>query len=276
MSKEQDGAHVIVIGNEKGGAGKTTTSIHLIIFLLKIGFRVASFDADIRQKSLTRYIENREKYCQAHSLNLKMPKHKVLEESTAANNATKEMEEKENFLAAFNPVLLENDFIIIDTPGSNTYISRLAHSYADTIVTPINDSFLDLDVLGQVNPDNFNIIKPSFYSELIWKQKIERAKREKSEINWVVLRNRLSNLDATNKRNVGEALSILSNKVGFRIAEGFKERVIFRELFLHGLTLLDLGSDISDIKMTLSHVAAKEELKNFLKELNIEKINKVI
>ena len=267
-----DNAHIIVIGNEKGGAGKTTTSVHLIIYLLKLGFSVASFDADTRQKSLTRYLENRQKYNNQNNLYLELPNHQVFTLSNETNKDLIELEEKNHFLDLIMPASKNHDFIVIDTPGSNSYISTLAHSHADTIITPINDSFLDLDVLGQFDPLNKNI-RPSFYSEVIWKQKIERARRDKAEINWIVLRNRLSNLDANNKRKVSDAVKKLSNKVGFKVAQGFKERVIFKELFLSGLTLLDLSQDIQDIKMTISHLAAREELKTFLKELKINKLS---
>jgi chromosome partitioning protein len=263
--------HIIVIGNEKGGAGKTTTSIHLIIYLLKLGFSVASFDADVRQKSLTRYLENRQKYNELNKIYLEMPNHQVFTVSNANNKEIIELEETEHFTNLITEASKNHDFIVIDTPGSNSYISTLAHSHADTIITPINDSFLDLDVLGQIDASN-KTIRPSFYSEVIWKQKIVRARRDKKEINWIVLRNRLSNLDANNKRKVGDALKKLSNKVGFKIAEGFKERVIFKELFLSGLTLLDLSEQITEFKMTISHLAAREELKIFLKELKINKL----
>lgn len=269
-------AHIIVIGNEKGGAGKTTTTIHLLAYLLKLGFRVTSFDLDSRQRSLTRYIENRIKYSNNKELKLSMPIHYLISESNALNISIKEKEEEQNFLENFNEALENSDFIVIDTPGSNTFLSRLAHSYADSIVTPVNDSFLDLDVLAEFDPNSVNIIKPSIYSETIWKQKIERAKRDKGQINWLVVRNRLSNLDAKNKRNVGDAILKLANKVGFRVSDGFSERVIFKELFLYGLTLLDLGSEIFDIKLTMSHLAAKAELVKFLGELQIYEINEAL
>ena len=55
-------AHVIVVGNEKGGAGKSTLSIHLSVALLKAGYKVACIDLDTRQQTLTRFFENRKSW----------------------------------------------------------------------------------------------------------------------------------------------------------------------------------------------------------------------
>jgi chromosome partitioning protein len=150
-------------------------------------------------------------------------------------------------------------------------LSRLAHSYADTIITPINDSFIDLDVLAKINSKDMQIEKPSIYSQLVWEQKMQRAKRDKQSINWVVVRNRLSHLDAKNKRNIADVLEKLSKRIAFKIAHGFSERVVFRELFLQGLTLLDLKS--AGYSFNMSHVAARQELRDFLNSLNIDSIN---
>ena len=64
-SQGQSGsAHVVVLGNEKGGSGKSTTALHVAVALLKAGQRVATIDLDSRQKSFTRYIENRRAWAQ--------------------------------------------------------------------------------------------------------------------------------------------------------------------------------------------------------------------
>src|SRR5262249_9431645 len=155
-------------------------------------------------------------------------------------------------------------------PGNYCFLSRLAHSYADTIITPINDSFLDMDVIAKVNPDDLSIIGPSIYSEMVWQQKIARAKRTGDSINWVIMRNRLSTLDAINKRQVTKILEQLSQRISFRIAPGFSERVIFRELFLQGLTLLDLLKVNFNKNISTSHIAARQELRDFLNFINID------
>lgn len=265
--------YIFVVGNEKGGAGKTTCSMHLIAGLLSHGLKVSSIDIDCRQHSLTRYVQNREMY------NTKNPDHPVptsthflLQESKLENISSKEQEELKQFDDIFLQAKAKSDVIVIDTPGSYSFLSRYAHSHADTVITPINDSFLDLDVLAKVNPDNLSIVEPSIYSQMLWEQKMQRAKRDRGSIEWIVMRNRLSNLDATNKRNVATVLENLSKRVSFRVAPGFSERVIFRELFLHGLTLLDLTNANYDKSLSMSHVAARQELREFLKCLDIDNI----
>src|SRR3546814_4631410 len=109
--------------------------------------------------------------------------------------------------------------------------ARHVAARADTLVTPINDSFIDFDLIGQVDPESFQVVRPSFYSELIWDTRKTRAKADGRTIDWIVLRNRLQHVDAHNMRRVGEALNQLSRRVGFRVIPGLGERVIYRELF---------------------------------------------
>src|SRR5690606_15270310 len=124
----------------------------------------------------------------------------------------------------------------------DSHLSRLAHSYADTLLTPLNDSFVDLDVLARVDPDTYRIVRPSHYSELVWESRKLKALRNRGNIDWVVMRNRMSSLDAHNKRRVHDALMELEKRIGFRSLPGLGERVIYRELFLQGLTLYDFDN----------------------------------
>ena len=107
-------------------------------------------------------------------------------------------------------------------------------------MTPINDSFVDLDLIGEVDAETYQVRRPSFYAELVWNSRTQRAKTHGASVDWVVLRNRIQHIEARNMRRVGEALGELSRRVGFRIIPGLGERVIYRELFPKGLTLLDL------------------------------------
>lgn len=255
-------AHIIVIGNEKGGTGKSTVAMHLVVSLLTLGASVGTIDLDARQATLTRYVENRRRRAAAgHPL--RMPDHEEI--PPTADEAADEA----RFLAALERLRVAHDVVVIDTPGSNHPLSRLGHSYADTLVTPLNDSFIDLDVLAKVDPDSMKISRPSHYSEMVWDTKKVRALRgEKAVVDWFVLRNRLSTLDARNKRVMERLLSELAKRIGFRLVGGLGERVIYRELFLDGLTLFDLGEG-SGVEMSLSHVAARQELRRLVDALGL-------
>lgn len=271
----QDRAIIIVIGNEKGGAGKTTSAMHLITSLLALGFNVGSIDVDSRQLSLSRYMENRHNTMLKKGTLLLMPDHYAVPKSDLGTVEEAEKLENAQFLTTLQHIIKTKDFVVIDTPGNNSFLSRLAHSYADLIVTPINDSFVDLDVLANIEADILKIIRPGIYSQMVWEQKMQRARRDRGSINWVVMRNRLSNTFAHNKRNIAEVLDKLAQRIGFRHAPGFSERVIFRELFLQGLTLLDI-MDNSNFSVSLSHIAARQELRDFLKALQIQKIDQAL
>lgn len=257
-------SHVIVIGNEKGGAGKSTVAIHLAVALMRMGKSVGVIDLDLRQASLTRYLANRQQWSAKRSVSLPMPIQCKLPASTARSLDEVEAEEVENWNAALGKLSAECDFILVDAPGSDTNYSRLAHANADTLVTPINDSFVDFALLADVDPDTFQVGRPSLYAEMVWDCRKQKAISSKSSIDWVVMRNRVSMLDARNKRRVGQGLKALSNRIGFRLAPGFSERVIYRELFPAGLTLIDLTEAGSAVPFTMSHVAARQELRELL------------
>lgn len=270
--------HIIVIGNEKGGAGKTTTSMHIITSLLHFGFSVGSVDLDSRQRSISRYIENRRETIVKQGLNVPLPSHAIVKKSPFNIVEEAVEDEKHRFNECLHTLSSNCDFIVVDTPGSDTNLSRYAHSFADHIITPINDSFVDLDVLAQIDSETLTIDRPGIYSEMIWEQKIKRAKRSENAapIDWIVMRNRLTNIDANNKRRMAEAIGKLSKRIGFRSLAGFSERVIFRELFLHGLTLIDILNNKTSVSVNLSHIAARQELRDVLKGLRIPAVNECL
>ncbi|MEM9669081.1 MAG: division plane positioning ATPase MipZ [Pseudomonadota bacterium] len=255
---------VIVVGNEKGGAGKSTVSVHLCIALLRSGKTVGVIDLDVRQRTLTRYLENRLRWMRSTGSKLPMPEMIRVDASDARDLNAAEREEADRFLKSLARLKAGCDVVIIDSPGGHTFLCRLAHTQADTLVTPLNDSFIDFDVLGDVNPQTLEVLRPSFYSEMVWECRKEKAKASRRPIDWVVMRNRMSPLEARNKQKVGEALENLSKRIGFRLAPGLSERVIYRELFPAGLTLLDLTEQSSNISFTMSHVAARQELRDLL------------
>jgi chromosome partitioning protein len=257
-------AHVIVVGNEKGGAGKSTVAMHLAVALLRMGKKVGAMDLDLRQRTFGRYLANRSRWCEKHGLTLPRPDEIALEPSLLRDLDKAEEEETERFSQALTELKTRCDFIVIDAPGADTLYSRLAHSCAGTVITPVNDSFIDFDLLAEIDPETFQVGRPSLYSEMVWECRKRKAMQQKTSIDWVVMRNRISMLDARNKRRVGEGLKMLSQRIGFRLAPGFAERVIYRELFPLGLTLLDLTEDGSTVTFTMSHVAARQELRDLL------------
>lgn len=275
-NKGADGgsAHIVVLGNEKGGSGKTTTAMHLIALLLHEGARVGSIDLDGRQRSLTRYVENRKAWAEANGVNLVMPDHIVIPRSEADSVAEAQAIEKMAFEESFSRLAAGNDFVVIDCPGADSYLSRLGHAAADTLITPMNDSFVDFDLLGRVDPQSWKIKGPSLYSEMVWDARKRRVMQDGGKIDWVVMRNRLSTLAAKNKRRVESVLEALAARIGFRLAPGVGERVIFREMFPSGLTLLDLRQEGVDTQMSMSHVAARAEVRALLDVLDLPRTRK--
>ena len=221
---------VIVIGNEKGGAGKSTLAIHIVTGLLHAGKTVAILDLDLRQRSMAR------------------------------------------FDAAYAVAQGVADIILIDTPGGDTALSRAAHGRADQIVTPMNDSFVDFDLLGEVDPVTLELKKPSIYSESVWEARKHRAITEGRQvtIDWIVVTNRLAVAEARNRRRLEERMKKLAKRVGFRVGPGLRDRVIYRELFPFGLTVADLSNDIRPVSVSLAHVAARQEMRNLMQALGLD------
>jgi len=263
-------AHVIVIGNEKGGSGKSTTAMHVAVALLQAGQRVATVDLDSRQKSFTHYVENRREWAARARVKLDVPVHYCVARGFGLRLDEIEAQEFAAFAEAVGAVEHSHDFIVIDTPGADSYLMRLAHSMADTLITPLNDSFVDFDVLGAVNPATFEVTGVSHYAEMVREARRQRRLVDGGLIDWIVVRNRLSTLGSRNKRLVGEGVGELAKQLGFRAADGFAERVVYREFFPRGLTALDeLSEDTLALGTTLSRVTARDEVKRLIEALRL-------
>ena len=257
------GTRVIVVANEKGGSGKSTVAMHIAIALIRSGQRVATIDLDARQKSFTHYIENRRVWARQVGRDLETPDHfsfgrinyPTAQDEAAGCRALTE---------AVDALRRTCGTIVIDTPGHDNYLMRTAHSFADTLITPLNDSFVDFDVLGTVDPQTFGVTGTSHYSQMVQEARRQRQ-LDHATTDWIVLRNRLSVLGSRNKYLVGEGLKQLSRTLDFRCVEGLTERVIFRELYPRGLTAVD---DVDEITLgtrpTMSHVTARLEMQNLL------------
>lgn len=249
-----------MFGNEKGGTGKSTTAMHVVAKLLEQSRRVAVIDLDPRQKTLTRYIDNRRVYSERHQLGLTVP---VLPGAGTPPSSADELD------ALIATLSADCDFVVIDCPGRNAEVAWAAHARADTLVTPVNDSFVDVDSLGHVDPDTFEVRKLSIYSEAVWESRKQRALSGRRGLDWIVIRNRVSPGRSRNKRRVDQALRQLEAKVAFRYVEGLSERTIFRELFPRGLTLLDFNAGPRQQTFSMSHVTARQELRNLFDQLKL-------
>ena len=256
---QASGPHKIVFANEKGGTGKSTTAVHVAVALAYQGARVGAIDLDPRQRTFYRYFENR----------LETEKRRGIELPGAAVGVFggPSVDALDEMVAEISEGL---DYLVFDTPGRDDIYARHVATQADTLVTPLNDSFVDFDLIGQVDAETFKVKKLSFYAELIWdarkKRGLATVREGRREMDWIVLRNRVQHVEARNMRRIDEALAELSRRVGFRSAPGLSERVIYRELFPSGLTLLDKGH-LGDLGT--SHLVARQELRNLVKGLNL-------
>lgn len=264
------GPHGIVLGNEKGGTGKSTIAMHLIVALVKLGFKVGSIDTDAHQGTLTHYLENRRAFLERAGVDLGLPRH--IEVARAEEGDTIEArhaDEAARFKAAWAS-LADCHYVVIDTPGSDSHLTRLGHDFADTLITPINDSYLDIDVIVRIDLHVKEVLGPSVYTRMVWEQNNRRIIEGKPAIDWIVMRNRLTHIEARNKRDITDLLGRLSRRIGFRVAAGFGERVVFRELFQKGLTLIDLPTlPKQPREPSSSHLAARQEILSLLETMGI-------
>jgi len=267
--KPAQSPRIIVVGNEKGGAGKSTIAIHMATALMHAGAKVSVIDLDLRQLSLAHFFSNRRIWSASAGVTLPMPTQWLVEEAgdllkMPAPDAVARFE------AAGSEALQGGaDFLIVDTPGADTALSRAAHANADLIVTPLNDSFVDFDMLGQVDPVTLDLIKPSLYSEVVWESRKNKMTETRRSIDWLVLRNRLATTEARNRKRLDERIQALSRRVGFRIGPGLRDRVIYRELFPFGLTVADISPTVRPIPVSLTHIAARQELRSIMSALGL-------
>jgi chromosome partitioning protein len=263
-------AHVIVLGNEKGGSGKSTTAMHVAVALLQAGQRVATIDLDSRQRSFTHYVDNRRNWAARAGIKLELPAHYCVARGSGLRLDEVEAQEFGAFAEAVSAVESSHDFVVIDTPGTDSYLMRLAHSMADTLITPLNDSFVDFAVLGTIDPATYSVTGESHYAKMVREARSQRRVVDGVQMDWVVLRNRLSMLDSRNKRRIDQGLSELATRLGFRSADALAERVVYREFFPRGLTALDhLDEKTLGTRPNLAHLTARQELMNLMETLKL-------
>ena len=287
--------HVVVIGNQKGGSGKSTFAMHIIVALLKAGKRVASFDLDLNQQTLTRYLANRRDWDRDHERKLELPDYYPVKERDAygtAHNLKQFIAQfkkdarahKEDFidsstlshsadLRQFISQLREigradkHDFIVIDTPSGVQHLSLIAHGMADTLITPINDSFFDLDVLVAMERSDSEP-QLSAYANMVWRALEARRRVSGRATDWIIVRNRLETGESSNHRQVARVLEVVQRTLGFRIARGLLERPAYREFFAAGLTVFDLAEKLeSSAESDKTNLLARLEIENLIREI---------
>ena len=262
-------ARVVVVGNNKGGSGKSTIAMHVAIALIKAGQRVATIDLDNKQKSLTHYVENRRDWARESSLDLGIPTHMCFE-TVGGRSSEVETLGRSALADIVERLSRSHDFVVIDCPGHDTYLTTFTHSLANTLITPLNDSFLDFDVLGTVDPANYAVTGESHYAEMVRDVRRKRRQLDGSSTDWIVVRNRLSMLGSRNKQLVAEGLKDLSLRLGFRYVDGFAERVVYCEFFPRGLTALDeIDEATLGMRPNLGHLTAREEVTGLLRQLKL-------
>jgi chromosome partitioning protein len=263
-------AHVIVVGNEKGGAGKSTISIHLTVALLKAGYRVASIDLDTRQQTLTRFFENRRSWGANADWRIELPHHCAMARGESTDLRANEAREFADFAEAIGAVEHDYEFVVIDTPASDSYLMRLAHSLADTLISPLNDSYIDVDVFSRVNHDRKQRGAVAHYADLVLEARRKRRLVDNGVIDWVMVRNRMASLANNNAKQIAVSIAKLGAELRFRVAEGFHDRVIFRELFPIGLTALDaIEQGAQKGALTASQQGARQEIENLVEALQL-------
>ncbi len=256
---------LIVVGNEKGGSGKTTVAIHLVAGLMSAGLRVGAIDLDHRQRSFSHFFTNRAAWAERLGLKLALPKLVAI---------TPSEDDARRFGEAVAALADECDAIVADCPGADTGLGRAAHANATTIVTPLNESFVDFDLLAGVDPETFEAKAPAIYAEFVWESRKRQMIEKRRTIDWLVVRNRMSSMETRNQRRVSEALTKLAQRIGFRLAPGLSERVIYRELFPKGLTVLDLVEGKTK-GITMAQVAARAEVRGLIAALRLPQLSKL-
>jgi chromosome partitioning protein len=286
--------HVVVIGNQKGGTGKSTFAMHIIVALLKAGKRVASFDLDLNQLTLTRYLGNRHEWDRKHEQKLELPDHYPVSEEVPgaplrqfisrlkkigrahkddfiAGSALSHSADLRQFISQLRKIgrARKHDFIVIDTPGGVQHLSLIVHGMADTLITPINDSLVDLDVLVAMDQSELEP-QPSIYAKMVWRALEARRKVSGRVTDWIVVRNRLETGESSNQRQITEVLDVIRRTLGFRIARGLLERPVYREFFAAGLTVFDQIEGVkSATESDRPELLARLEVQNLIREIGL-------
>ncbi len=266
----------VVLANEKGGCGKSTLAVHLAVALMRAGLRVSTIDLDARQGTLTRYVEQRRRFADAQAIPLKLPDHHVIEMPLNSGSKEGDAAVRESLSSLTRTLARRADYIILDTPGNAGAATATALSLANIVVTPLNDSFFDLDVLVRIDPRDLNKLSIGPFCNTILSERASRRQRGVADLNWFVMRNRLTNFSSHNKQDIHQILTLLAARFNFNLLAGLTERVVYRELFLRGLTVLDLREPDTGVDMNMSHVRARQELRELLEAMGLSRTDTAV
>lgn len=228
-ARPRSNARIITVANEKGGVGKSTVAFHLAVALADCGHKVLAIDLDRRQQSLSRALTNRGGTAKRLGVRLPMPRSIVLQHPSGAQLC------QEIARAGW-----DCDYVVIDAAGHDSPIARRAIALADLLVSPVNSSFVDLDLLGRFHPVNDRLLGPGCFAAMVAELRSARAEAGMPALDWLVMQNRKRRDSSHNQDKVDSALRRLAPRLDFRLGAGLSERVAYRELFLLGLTHLDL------------------------------------
>lgn len=258
------GAHIITVGNEKGGSGKSTITMNLAIGLLRLGYKVGTVDLDSHQATLTSYMKNRWNHIADGGYDVPSPEHIHIEHANGDNVPDNYEKEQWRVETAVRELASYNDFVVIDTPGNNMFMNLIGHSVADTLITPINDSLVDLDVLVKLDKHSFAMKGPSTYARMVEDMKVRRTLRMQEPLNWFVMVNRTNLHRKEDEYTVQDVVKRLQYEMDFIMAPSFSDRMIFRELFLKGLTMLDLKEGPDNV-LNMGNINARQEVRNLVR-----------
>ena len=264
---ERQPGRIIVFSNLKGGTGKSTTALSVIVGLLRQGKSVATLDLDMDQEALTRYLFNRTRFAKLTKLRIGMPEHhRFTQIDPGAENAPLSAR-LELLNGLVDTLTAENDYVVIDCPSLDNPLTRTVTARADVLTSPVNESFLDIDVIGEVRGTPPTVTRIGPFAEMIGAEMQRRQDEGVYPLEWIVVRNRRNPSASRHTAAIGTVLGELSKTLSFRVTDGFVDRLIFRELFLVGLSILDLRKDDPLIANNSSHRSAYEEASNLLQSV---------
>jgi chromosome partitioning protein len=247
---------VVAFANEKGGVGKTTLAFHTCVALCHAGKRVLAIDLDHRQGSLSHALENRDVVSRKLRLDLPRPTWTALVQQSGSM-----------LIQEIQRLGAQADFIILDLQGADSRVGRRAIAIADQLVTPVNSSALDLGLLARFDPIGGQFRRLGPFGQLISDIRSVRQSLNFPPLDWLVVPNRLQHAKSRNSERFAQALQVAAEHAQFRIADGFGERLVFRELFAMGLTALDLPLMPQAIRAPRE---ARDELSRFLSCLGFD------